>query len=479
MLLTSFSYFVLLFTAFIIFYTVSDNKKWIVLLFSSLIFVGWLSIHILIFTLIFSVLNYFFGIILENSKTAIVRKRLYFAFVFINVGILAFYKYINFLIDNINNILSIFPSESQVPHINIIIPVGISYYTFQSIGYLIMIYRGTEKAEKNIGVYTLLLIFFPKFLSGPVERSNHFFPQIRNLKPFDSQIVTSGFRLFLFGMFKKVVIANNLSDIVFNTYDNLHLYSGVPLITTLLVQAIYLYCDFSGYTDMALGSAKVFGIDLLPNFNRPFLSKNVTEFWRRWHMSLSLWCNDYIFKPLMIKYRKWGNNAAIFSVFVTFIVIGIWHGANWTFVILGLLQGIAITYEFLSKKQRFKIYKKFPKEFVVWSGRIITYIFFSISLVFFYSKNINDALYFLSHMFSGLAFKFSGYSIVSSIELFSLALSLFALIFIVEIFSEYGVNIMRIINNLPKFLRWTGYYLMIALIYYFSNNQETFVYLQF
>ncbi len=479
MLLTSFSYFVLLFTAFIIFYAVPDKKKWVVLLLGSLIFVGWLSLHILIFTLIFSVLNYFFGIILENSKTKIIRKRLYFIFIFINVGILAFYKYINFLIDNLNSVLSFFPSEMHVTHISIIIPIGISYYTFQSIGNLILIYRGTEKAERNIGIYTLLLIFFPKFLSGPVERSNNFFPQIRNLKSFDPQIVTSGFKLFLFGMFKKVVIANNLSEIVFNTYDNVHLYAGMPLITTLLIQAVYLYCDFSGYTDMALGSAKIFGIDLMPNFNRPFLAKNVTEFWRRWHMSLSLWCNDYIFKPLMIKYRALGNNAAILSVFVTFIVIGIWHGANWTFVILGLLQGIAITYEFLSKKQRFKIYKKLPKELVVWTGRSVTYIFFSISLIFFYSKDVNDAFYFITHLFSDFAFKFSGYSIISNVELLSFALLLFVVMFVIEIFSEYGVNVTKIINNLPKYLRWSGYYLMLILIYYFSNNQETFVYLQF
>jgi D-alanyl-lipoteichoic acid acyltransferase DltB (MBOAT superfamily) len=479
MLLTSFSYFVLLFTAFIIFYAVPDKKKWIVLLLGSLIFVGWLSFNILIFTLIFAVLNYFFGIILENSKTKIIRKRLYSVFIFINVGILAFYKYINFFIDNLNSILSLFPSESQMTHINIIIPIGISYYTFQSIGNLILIYRGTEKAESNIGIYTLLLIFFPKFLSGPVERSNHFFPQVRNLKSFNPQIVTSGFRLFLFGMFKKVVIANNMSEIVFNTYDNVHLYTGFPLITTLLIQAIYLYCDFSGYTDMALGSAKIFGIDLMPNFNRPFLAKNVTEFWKRWHMSLSLWCNDYIFKPLMIKYRAWGNNAAIFSVFVTFIIIGIWHGANWTFVILGLLQGIAITFEFLTKKQRFKIYKKLPKELVLWTGRGLTYVFFSLSLVFFYSNNVNDAIYFIAHLFSDFTIAFSGYSIVSDKETFTFALVLFVIIFLFEVFSEYGGNILKIINKLPKSIRWSGYYLMVALIYYFSNNQETFVYLQF
>ncbi len=479
MLLTSFSYFVLLFITFVIFYAVPDKKKWIILLLSSLLFVGWLSINILIFTLIFSILNYFFGIILENSKSNITKKRLYTLFIITNVGILAFYKYINFLIDNLNVISSLFTSTLQFSHMDILIPVGISYYTFQSIGNLILIYRGTEKAERNIGKYILMLIFFPKFLSGPVERSNHFFPQIKSLRSFDSAIVTAGFRLFLFGMFKKVVIANNLSDIVFNSYGNLSVYSGMPLIVTFLIQAIYIYTDFSGYTDMALGSAKVFGIDLLPNFNRPFLAKNVTEFWKRWHMSLSLWCNDFIFKPLMIKYRAWGNNAAILSVFVTFLVIGIWHGANWTFVVLGVLQAIAITYEFLSKKQRLRFYKKLPKEVVLWSGRVITYLFFSFSLIFFYSKNIGDAFSFISQMFENFSFKFSGYSIVSNMEYFIMALTLFIILFLIEIFSEKGYDIQGKILKLPVFVRWTGYYVMIACIYYFSNNQETFVYMQF
>jgi len=479
MLLTSFSYFVLLFAAFIIFYAVPDKKKWVVLLIGSLIFVGWISIHILIITLIFSVLNYFLGIILENSKNKIIRKKLYFTFILINVGILAFYKYINFLIDNLNSVLSLFPHESQLNHINVVIPIGISYYTFQSIGNLILIYRGTEKAERNIGIYTLLLIFFPKFLSGPVERSNHFLPQIRNLKSFDSQIVTSGFKLFLLGMFKKVVIANNLSEIVYNTYNNVHIYTGMPLITTLLIQAVYLYCDFSGYTDMALGSAKIFGIDLMPNFNRPFLARNVTEFWRRWHMSLSLWCNDYIFKPLMIKYRTWGNNAAILSVFVTFIVIGIWHGANWTFVILGLLQGIAITFEFLTKRQRLKFYKELPKGIVIWSGRVITYMFFSFSLIFFYAKNVENAYYFISHLFDNFFFKFSGYFVISNMKNFSLALILFFILFLFEILSEYGWDVTKRINSMPKYVKWLGYYFMIAFIYYYSNSQMTFVYLQF
>jgi D-alanyl-lipoteichoic acid acyltransferase DltB (MBOAT superfamily) len=279
-------------------------------------------------------------------------------------------------------------------------------------------------------------------------------------------------------MFKKVVIANNLSDII-NIYDNVHLYSGMPLITALLLQAIYLYCDFSGYTDMALGSAKVFGIDLLPNFNRPFLAKNVTEFWRRWHMSLSLWCNDYIFKPLMIKYRTWGNSAAILSVFVTFIIIGIWHGANWTFVILGALQGIAITFEFLTKRQRFRFNKKFPKGFVIWFGRIITYMFFSISLVFFYAKNVENARFFFLHLFDNLYLKFSGYNVISNMKNFILALILFVIIFSFEIYSEYGGLIMTKINNMPRILKWTGYYLIIVMIYYFNYKQDTFVYMKF
>ncbi|MCD4683137.1 MAG: MBOAT family protein, partial [Bacteroidales bacterium] len=307
MLFNSFYYFVFLGIVFILYYAVGNKLKWLILLIASLFFIGTIAPNLIIFTLLFTVINYFFGIALFNIKNKPLRIKVFWLGIFINVGILAFYKYINFLIENVNFLLTLFPENPSIPYISVIIPVGISYYTFQALGYLIRINRGAEKPEKDFIKFATFLTFFPKFLAGPVERSNHFFPQANSKIEFKSENVTIGLRLFLWGMFKKVVIGNNLVAPIFGVYDDLYQFSGIPLITVLLIQAIHIYCDFSGYTDMALGSAKILGINLIDNFNRPFLAKNVGDFWRRWHISLSAWCNDFIFSPFIVKYRKMGN----------------------------------------------------------------------------------------------------------------------------------------------------------------------------
>jgi D-alanyl-lipoteichoic acid acyltransferase DltB (MBOAT superfamily) len=280
-------------------------------------------------------------------------------------------------------------------------------------------------------------------------------------------------------LFKKVVIGNNLVAPVFGVYDDLYSFTGIPLLTVWLIQAIHIYCDFSGYTDMALGSAKILGINLIDNFNRPFFAKTVGEFWRRWHISLSMWCNDFIFSPFIVKYRKMGNKAAIWGIFITFFVIGIWHGANWTFVMLGVLQGIAIIYEFYTKRKRLEIAGKLNPNFVVATSRIIVYLFFSFSLIFFNAHSIQDSWYFITHMFSGLEFKLTGHDFIYKKGDFILAMVAFAIIFVLEIFQEKGVDVSKYFLEKPWWVRWLGYYLLIILIYYYSGGQETFVYLQF
>jgi D-alanyl-lipoteichoic acid acyltransferase DltB (MBOAT superfamily) len=371
------------------------------------------------------------------------------------------------------------PSQPALPYLEIIIPVGISYYTFQALGYIIRINRGAEKAEKNFVVFATYLTFFPKFLSGPVERSNHFFPQAQKTIEFNADNVSIGLRLFLWGMFKKVVIGNSLAGPVMMVYGDVHHYSGIPLLTIMFIQTIHLYCDFSGYTDMALGSAKVFGIDLIDNFSRPFLAKNVGEFWRRWHISLSSWCNDFIFSPFIVKYRKLGNRAAVIGIFLSFFVIGIWHGANWTFVVLGILQGMAITYEFYSKRKRLQIASKLPQKFVVFASRVITFLFFCFTLIFFNSHSIHDAWYFITHIFTDIKIQLQGYDFIYEKEKFFVAMGLFSLIFTMEYFQEKGRNLLGYFLSKPWYIRWMGYYTLVLLVFYYSGGEETFVYLQF
>jgi D-alanyl-lipoteichoic acid acyltransferase DltB (MBOAT superfamily) len=248
----------------------------------------------------------------------------------------------------------------------------------------------------------------------------------------------------------------------------------------MFIQAIYIYADFSGYTDIALGIAKLFGINLTDNFNRPFFARNVSDFWRRWHISLSSWCNDYIFKTIIFKRRKWGQKAAVYGVFVTFIIIGIWHGAMWTYVILGILQGLAINYEFFTKRTRLRIGSKIPIFWNNFFSRVVTYTFMSFSLIFFFSKSFPDSIYFVKNMFV-----FKDNSLIGNdlglehkhIYIVSVAI---LIVFIIQIFEERGIRLIEKIESKPLWLRWTSYYLIIYIILMFGMFATTnFVYLQF
>lgn len=479
MFLDSFYYFIFLSITFLLFHLVNKRFKWYVLLAASLFFIGYIKITLVLFTLLFSVLNYFFGIVLEKYKDKNIRKKIFWTGIILNIGILAFYKYINFIFENINFILKLFPSNPELPYLSLLIPIGISYYTFQALGYLIRINRGSEKAERNFGIFTLFLIFFPKFLSGPVERSNHFLPQIKSNLEFNPDLVSSGLRLFLWGLFKKALVADKLAAPVVLIYGNLHDYSGIPLITVFIIQAIYLYSDFSGYTDMALGSARILGIQLADNFNRPFFAMNVGEFWRRWHMSLSSWCNDFIFLPFIVKYRKKGQKATFIAIFLSFFVIGIWHGANWTFFVLGILQGIAISYEFFTKRKRLNIASRLNPYFVNLISRSITFLFFCLTLIFFNASNIGDAFYYITHMFKGINWHLFGNQFIYKKENFIIGIIAFLFIISIEYYKEKGIDLSKIFLKQPRLIKWTGYYLFIILIYYYSSVGNTFIYLQF
>lgn len=479
MTFNSFHFFVFLAVSFLLYYGLNHKFRQAVLLFASMYFIAMLSPNLVLFTIAFIILNYFFGRILENQLDTKWRLKVFWVAVYANIAILAFYKYINFLFENINSLLNLFSVPGEIPYLSLIVPVGISYYTFQALGYIIRINRRAEKAERNFINFANYLAFFPKFLAGPVERSNHFFPQVNARIEFKEENITAGLRLFLWGMFKKVVIGNNLGAPVGLVYDHMQNYSGLPLIIIFFLQAIHLYCDFSGYTDMALGVARIFGINLVDNFNRPFFAKNVGEFWRRWHISLSSWCNDFIFSPFIVKYRRFGNQAAVAGIFVSFFVIGIWHGANWTFIMVGILQGIAISYEFSTKRKRLQIASKLPANVVVFLSRVLTYLFFSFTLIFFNSHNIGDAFYFITHMFSGLHLNLSGNKLIFDTSGFFIALVSFAVLFFIEIKQEKGIDILNYFKQMPLAVRWVGYYVLIIAVFFYSGAGDTFVYLKF
>ena len=357
--------------------------------------------------------------------------------------------------------------------------------TLQGIGYLINVNLGWEKPEKNFIKFLLYITFFPRFLAGPIDRSNHFLPQLENNISFNEEKISAGFRLILFGLFKKVVIANQLASIIEGAHANNGNLDEYSLWAVMLLQPLYLYFDFSGYTDIAFGIARSFGIELRPNFNRPFMSQSMTEFWKRFHISLSSWFHDYVFIRTSFRYRRWGRKASNFALFLTWVLFGIWHGAGWNFMLLGFLQALAIYYEFSTKKIRVKIFSKLPGFFRTWLSRMFTYLFYAVSLVFFFAPDMPSVISF----FENLPLFSTGLPGIEGFRdevLFQLVLGFSFILLLFEVLKHDFSHIFDKIESYwlgnkfaSRILRWTVYLLSLLLIIYFSGDNQEFVYTQF
>lgn len=478
MLFTSLEFLIFFVVVFITFFSAPLRFRLLVLLLSSLFFMGAASPVFLFYSVFFVLSNYSIGRALGN-KASKFRKQIYYLGQVVNIGGLVFYKYINFIVENINTGLNIF-TPVEIPYLTIVIPLGISYYTFQGISYLYLIYKANDKPETELTNMALYMLFFPKIMAGPIERHRAFLPQLRMQLVFDYERVVEGGRLVLWGLFKKVVIGDTFAIMVNKVHGNVESFHGQVLILAFLLQPILLYFDFSGYTDMAIGFAKVFGIKLSPNFNRPFFARTVGEFWRRWHISLSSWCNDFIYNRLLIKHRKWGDWVSMYSIFVSFMIIGIWHGAKWTYVMVGVLQVLALNYEFMTRKWRATLTKRYPEQLIVWTSRVVLYLFVSSFLTFFFANNMADAFTFFCQMFD--LEDLSHLSLVGIYNVREEFLFAFIAVFMVllnEYFNEQGKKAVVVFENFPLFFRWSFYLLGLILIVYFSKNEAVFVYKAF
>lgn len=474
---TSLYFGILAVISIFIYYLLSARYRILYLALLSCGFIATFSYNLLFYIIIYSFINYYIGLKLQVPRF---KKLLFRTGIFVNISQLIVLKYASFTIDPV---LSLFGFNLNVSAFSqFIVPVGISFFTLQGIGYLMNIYFGWEKPEKNFTHFLLYIIFYPKFLSGPIERSNHFLPQLKIVQPFNEQKVSEGLRMALFGFFKKVAIANQLAPFVNSTYANLDSAGGTSLWVLLIIQPLYIYFDFSGYTDIALGIAKTVGIELPPNFNRPFLSENVSTFWKRFHISLSSWFNDYVFRRTSFKYRTWGIYASVYAVVVTWILFGIWHGAGWNFMALGLLQAVAINYEYFTKKWRLSFFSKLPDYLRVWLGRFFTYLFYCGSLVFFFSPDIDSVFIY----FSKLTELNESVSIDIRIEIFVLVLIFIIIFLLIEtINSDFNNTYKKLeeywLSNKIQFklLRWFVYFLIITVVIVFNNEVQQFIYFKF
>jgi alginate O-acetyltransferase complex protein AlgI len=389
---------------FIVFYVVvlcaywllPATWRWLWLLLSSIFFYGYAfpayaAVPALLALVTYAAANKIQHAVDENKK-----QRIFNYTVAAIVAMLLFFKYTNFFSGLVADMLSWVGIGNTVfttgAALKIIAPLGISYITFQCIGYLIEVKRQNLQAETNMGYLCTYIYFFPKLVAGPVERAQHFLPQLRQTPVFNYDTFSSGAQQMLWGMFKKLVVADRLAIYVDAVYNNYQYHNGTTLAVASILYVFQIYTDFSGYTDMALGTARMLGYELQPNFNYPLLAKSVTEFWRKWHMSLSTWFADYFFGPLAIAKRNWGKWAPLFATFVTFVVLGFWHGANFTYIIFGALQGIFLSIELLTRKQRKNWRKKMPVWLNDGGGILITLLCFTLSSIFFRADNTGAAI---------------------------------------------------------------------------------------
>lgn len=355
------------------------------------------------------IINYVIGIRIERSENKKQRILLLNASLFVNLGILLFFKYWDFTINNIFGLLGWFDVSLSAPILALALPLGLSYYIFQTIGYITDVYRGSIKAEKNLFNFSLFTLFFPKLLVGPIERANRFLPQLSKHIYFKQENIIEGGKRIAWGLFKKLVVADRIAIFQTTIFSTAQDQSGITLLFASVLYTFQVYADFSGYTDIALGTARLFGFDLMENFKRPILAKNVSDFWRRWHISLSSWVNDYIFNPIALKHRAWGNFSIVYALIISFVVIGIWHGAAWNYVLFGLLQALALIYETVTKKTRKKISKKISPVIYNNISILFTFLFVTFSLIIFRSATFDDAMIIIKGIFlnSGNLFFYS------------------------------------------------------------------------
>ena len=454
----------------------------ILLLVSSYFFYAYWDYRFL-FLLIFSTLLDFFTAIKMDGALSYNRKKFWFWLsVIVNLGFLGIFKYYNFFATSFAEAFSRMGIRTNFWTINVILPVGISFYTFHGLSYIIDIYKGRIKPVKNFVDYAVFVSFFPLLVAGPIERATHLLPQIRKSRIFDYGKAVDGLKQIVWGLFKKVVIADNLADYVNTIFNNSPHYGGSTLLLGAVFFAFQIYCDFSGYSDIAIGTARLFGIDLLRNFAFPYFSRDIAEFWRRWHISLSSWFRDYLYIPL--GGSKSGILESVRNIFIIFIVSGFWHGANWTFLAWGALNAIYFLPLLLLKRNRNNLEivaaGKFWPSFKDFFNIMATFGLTVFAWIFFRSENVSGAFKFIGRIFSSsLLAKPQGSAFLGvfhPLVIFSLV-GIFLLIEWVGREGQYAMAFLT--RKWRPVIRWGFYYSIVISIFYFAGDKKEFIYFQF
>tara|TARA_R110001632_G_scaffold42605_4_gene107879 strand:+ start:1661 stop:3097 length:1437 start_codon:yes stop_codon:yes gene_type:complete len=478
MLFNSFDFAVFLAVCFVIYWFVLNKHLKIqnfFILVASYVFYGWWDWKFLGLILFSTLVDFSVGKFLLKEEKKSRRKILLTVSLVSNIGLLFFFKYYNFFIESFTEAFTFFGNEIQPNTLNIILPVGISFYTFQTLSYTIDIYRKKLTPNNDFISFAAFVSFFPQLVAGPIERASHLLPQFYKKRTFKYQNAAQGMRQILWGLFKKIVIADNAAEVVDFIFNNSEIFGGSTLFLGGVLFAFQIYCDFSGYSDIAIGTSRLFGFHLKKNFAFPYFSRDMAEFWRRWHISLSTWFRDYLYIPL--GGSRVSKSKRIRNTFIIFLVSGLWHGSNWTFVAWGALNALYFLPLLLSKKNRANLdnvaqERFFPsiKEFL---QMITTFVLAVLAWIFFRAENIHHALNILSEICS-----FSLFSIpeVKPLVLLSLILVMVGIEWLYRredfAFSNFQLKSMKV-------FRWATYLLILFAIHWFGGQKQEFIYFQF
>ena len=469
MLFNSFEYAIFLPIVFLLYWFVFNKTiklQNLFLLIIGYIFYGWWDWRFLFLIAFSTIFDFTIGILLEKTTELQKRKLLFAASCIVNIGLLGFFKYFNFFIDNFISAFESMGYHIPAVSLKIILPVGISFYTFQSLSYTTDVFRRKMKPTTDFVSFAAFISFFPQLVAGPIERAFNLLPQFHKKRLFDLNLAVKGMRQILWGLFKKIVIADTLStyvDAIFNSYEVL---PGSTLLLGAIYFSVQIYCDFSGYSSIAIGTARLFGFTLLQNFSYPYFSTNVSQFWRKWHISLTSWFRDYIYIPM--GGSRGSLTKTIFNTLFVFALSGFWHGANWTFVIWGLLNGMYLIPNLILKN------KKVISEnnlFGIFS-MLITFGLITFSWIFFRSTNVAQAFEYINGLFSKSLFT---YPVQHGM---AITIPLIAILFGVEWIRKKEIELFQP-QNIHFILRWIIYLVMIIICLAFFKQNQSFIYFQF
>jgi len=468
-----------------LYFFIKHKYRWILLLLASYYFyMSWKPEYVILI-IVSTLVDYGAALLMDKTQNEKSRKLFLLLSLITNLGLLFAFKYFNFVSSAVADFFNLFSIQFSSPASNVLLPVGISFYTFQTLSYTIDVYKRKIKPEKHLGIFAVYVSFFPQLVAGPIERAKNLLPQFFERHKFSYYGTVSGLRLILWGLFKKIVIADGLALFVDKIYGNVGSYSGVSLILATLFFAFQIYCDFSGYSDIAIGSARVMGFRLMDNFRAPYLAKTITDFWRRWHISLYSWLKDYIYFPLggkRVRASRW-----YFNIFFVFLISGLWHGANWTFIVWGVLHGFYLIFSKVTSnfRRRISIYVGLHRRSLlrnVWKTSV-TFILVCFSWIFFRASNLADAVYIIKNLFTnsqyGFWHDFRGFFLHSEYEFVVMLVPLVAVV-AAHFVEKRHHDLIDFFGTRSRVMRWSVYYfLLMAILLFGTFGSREFIYFNF